>query len=560
MSTRTPQNTGRRLVDDLQRAKLDIWLALDLFSVKSSQEEEIARAKRQSAPAAGSTVATGATVDQASSSSGDKPMTPSERARAGGLARWGKYKGKKKKAGGGGGAKEKKSPDQVDAERRAEALKKRGEVMAEFGEMGSDLLRGLEALASGKNAEEDDADELIKAGLAERVGADGTLVLTANGRKLYNVAGSGDVGMAREVLARAKDGVEKSAAAAAEKQKADEEKAKAAEEEKKGGGGGGGGKDDAAKEQEAAAKEQEKLDQAAAKQQEKEQAAAAKEQEKQDQAKQKKADQQAATKQRRSDALAAFGDEGVSMLDALDQLAAGGELDDEQAITMLMAGLVEPVGPDGTLVLSAAGKQLDKAATAGNAGNAREIIARAKADAYAKIMAAHTAAEQENASDDENASTAATKHMPGGHDQRSHGRSTARRAAYRAAYSAARAGGASVAEARTAARDVSTAIANKQRMANIERELAGKVSDRQRSSLEAEHARLKQDAADRVSRASKLAPEAADVAHNHNPNATNKGRSGKLNQLDEQHSYMTEQRRIAANKVDQAQRLSLIHI
>lgn len=47
------------------------------------------------------------------------------------------------------------------------------------------------------------------------------------------------------------------------------------------------------------------------------------------------------------------------------------------------------------------------------------------------------------------------KHLPGQHDQRSHGRSTARRQAYRSAYSQARADGASIQEARAAAREAS---------------------------------------------------------------------------------------------------------
>ncbi len=50
-----------------------------------------------------------------------------------------------------------------------------------------------------------------------------------------------------------------------------------------------------------------------------------------------------------------------------------------------------------------------------------------------------------------------TKHMPGGHDQRAYGRSTARTRAYRAAYTSARSGGATPAEARQAAREAGLA-------------------------------------------------------------------------------------------------------
>jgi HK97 family phage portal protein len=115
----------------------------------------------------------------------------------------------------------------------------------------------------------------------------------------------------------------------------------------------------------------------------------------------------------------------------------------------------------------------------------------------------------------------AVKHMPGGHDQRSHGRSTARRGGARAAYSSARAGGATVEEARQAAADVSRAHAIQQRLSNIDVQLGGDVSDKQRRSLEAERARLKGELADRAKRT----PAAGQVGV---PGATVQGRGSPL--------------------------------
>ncbi len=81
---------------------------------------------------------------------------------------------------------------------------------------------------------------------------------------------------------------------------------------------------------------------------------------------------------------------------------------------------------------------------------------------------------------------AGTKHLPGGHDQRSHGRSTPRRAAARGAYADARAAGQDMAQARQTARDVSELYRVQQRMADITQLMGGHVSEGQRRSLQAE--------------------------------------------------------------------------
>jgi len=78
----------------------------------------------------------------------------------------------------------------------------------------------------------------------------------------------------------------------------------------------------------------------------------------------------------------------------------------------------------------------------------------------------------------------------GSHDQSTHGRSTGRRVASRSAYSAARAGGASVQDARLAAKTTSEFLARAQRMENIIKQQAGYMSPAQRRSSEAELQRL----------------------------------------------------------------------
>lgn len=103
----------------------------------------------------------------------------------------------------------------------------------------------------------------------------------------------------------------------------------------------------------------------------------------------------------------------------------------------------------------------------------------------------------------------------GKHDQRSHGRRGPRGRAAAAAYRAARAGGASHAEARAAANDVSRSIAIRQRSANIDKQLEGHLSDKQRASLLAEQRRLngEQDRImGRMSAAQRTEAMSADVA------------------------------------------------
>lgn len=114
----------------------------------------------------------------------------------------------------------------------------------------------------------------------------------------------------------------------------------------------------------------------------------------------------------------------------------------------------------------------------------------------------------------------------GKHDQRSHGRSTARRAGARAAYSAARSAGASVADARRAASDVSAVFAAKQRLANIEKQLQGQVSEGQRTSLEAERTRLQSDIERRAARTPGAGNAAQQLDWNA-PIATVRGRRSK---------------------------------
>ncbi len=148
-------------------------------------------------------------------------MTPAERARHASLVRWKKEqpfaarlaaarearkaakKGGKGK-GKGGGAKE--TPDQKKAKAQAEAAKNRAQVMAAFsGAYDTDILKNMEALVRGDDLPEDGADDMIRSGLAERVGPDGTLVPTPALRQLWNAASDGDRGKAKEIIARAED-------------------------------------------------------------------------------------------------------------------------------------------------------------------------------------------------------------------------------------------------------------------------------------------------------------------------------------------------------------------
>lgn len=170
-----------------------------------------------------------------------KKMTPSEVGRLGALARQGKYKAKKKEPKG----RKKASPEEAaaarEAKRRQEAIDNRASVMDTFGSFGKQTLPDLEALASGKEITPENADGMVMAGLAEKLST-GQVVLSAQGKKLYNAASRGDVGAAKEAIDRAEASA--SDRMAKDKTKADKEaekEAAAAEKEKAGGGGGGGG-------------------------------------------------------------------------------------------------------------------------------------------------------------------------------------------------------------------------------------------------------------------------------------------------------------------------------
>lgn len=105
-----------------------------------------------------------------------------------------------------------------------------------------------------------------------------------------------------------------------------------------------------------------------------------------------------------------------------------------------------------------------------------------------------------------------TKH--GSHNQASHGRRGPRGQAALGAYRSARASGASIAEARAAARDVSANYATQQRLANIAQQLGGDISANHRRSLEAERSRLQSEMEQRAQRtpaAGHIAPLAPTV-------------------------------------------------
>lgn len=161
--------------------------------------------------------------------------TPAERARLAALARWGKYKGQGKQKKGKKGRKPAATPEAKEAQRRQEAQANRANVLNSFGSFGRDTLPDLEAMAAGNPPA--DADGMIMSGLAEKL-ENGSVVLTSEGKKLYNAASRGDVAGAKDAIARA----ESNSMARDEKAKAKSEKeAQAKEEKPKGGGGGGGG-------------------------------------------------------------------------------------------------------------------------------------------------------------------------------------------------------------------------------------------------------------------------------------------------------------------------------
>lgn len=88
----------------------------------------------------------------------------------------------------------------------------------------------------------------------------------------------------------------------------------------------------------------------------------------------------------------------------------------------------------------------------------------------------------------------------GNHNQASHGRKGRGGQASRAAYQKARAGGATPTEARQQARDVMDTYRARQRIANIDKQLDGRVSEGQRASLLAERERHQADIITRANR------------------------------------------------------------
>lgn len=122
--------------------------------------------------------------------------------------------------------------------------------------------------------------------------------------------------------------------------------------------------------------------------------------------------------------------------------------------------------------------------------------------------------------------TIALKH--GKHDQSSHGRKGARGQARAATYAAVRAGGGTSQEARAAANNVSEIYRLRQRQANIDRQLQGEISDKQRSSLGAERDRIVNRAARLAASVPESAAEHANTAYSHNPTPTVRGRKGAL--------------------------------
>lgn len=464
---------------------------------------------------------------------GRKPMNPQERARHAALVRWGKKNPlaarvmalrEKRKAKGAAAPKPDKA--QAAAENRAKAY----EALGLF----EDATAALDALRKGEPVDDDGG--LVKLGLAEQ-GADGTYRLTPAGRALHAAATRGDVGAAKDTLSRAKDKVagreaslaEQAAAGLDKKQPAGSlaeqatgglSKKEPAPEKKKGSGGGGGG------------------------------------------GKEEKPDKAAEAAQRTTAALDAVGLKPGD-LDALRAAAEGGDVDEAQIDGLAEQGLVEPDGKGGFITTDQGRRALralergdvrgyraalqDVGAARGRAQERKERRAaqdeaRAGREAQrqardAERRSAQEAREQaqrdreaqalDDLADDFrrgrrglsfaeqrkliragrarlNGETFELKTEPevkhGKHNQASHGRRTARRGAAQSAYRGARAAGASPQEARAVARDASEVFAARQRLANIEKQLGGAVTDRTRASLEAERARLTQDIDSRVAR------------------------------------------------------------
>lgn len=176
---------------------------------------------------------------------GGKPLSRSEAARHASLVRWGKEspfaarlaairekrKARKGKAKGKGkGAKPAVTPEQRMAEQIAAAAQARAETFSAMG-LPEDAVGALTDLAAGTATDDDGG--LVKLGLAEQ-GEDGTLRLTPEGRAVYNAAGRGDLGQAKDAASRGRDRVAKGAER--DKAKAEREKEKAERKKEKGGG------------------------------------------------------------------------------------------------------------------------------------------------------------------------------------------------------------------------------------------------------------------------------------------------------------------------------------
>lgn len=419
-----------------------------------------------------------------------KKMTPSEVGRLGALARQGKYKAKKRVPKG---RKPAQTPEAKEAARRQAAQQKRADVMASFGSFGRQTLPDLEALASGTEISPENADGMVMAGLAERL-ATGAVVLTRHGRTLYNAASRGDVGKAKEAIDRAEAAAGERMAREKGKPAADDKEAADAEKEKpKGGGGGGGG-----------GKEKPSADD---KQREQ---AAARAQTAQD------TSERVGLGKDTLDTLRAAAEEGAEPDDGLVQLGlqdAAGDATDQgrRALAALERGDVRQY----RAALQDAQARMER-----KTAKQERALAQAIAQAERAAQQAGRDAEREAAAAErEAAATTRKRRMDraealrvlgetqktwwlkhGAHDQSSHGRRGARGRASAAAYRGARAGGASVQEARAAARDVSAIYTARQRIANIDKQLEGSVSERQRSSLAAERGRLNQDIETRTAR------------------------------------------------------------
>lgn len=414
-----------------------------------------------------------------------KKMTPSEVGRLGALARQGKYKAKKRDPKG---RRKAATPEEAaaarEAKRRQEASDKRAEVMASFGSFGRQTLPDLEALASGGEIPAENADGMVMAGLAERLST-GAVVLTANGKRLYNAASRGDVGKAKEAIDRA----EAAAGERIARDKAAAEEGTEAEEQPKGGGGGGGGKEKPSADDKAKTKAEERARTAVA------------------------TAERVGLEPATLDTLRAAAEDGSAPDDNLVTLGlqdASGDATDQgrRALVALERGDVRQYRAAlqdararierGTATQAAAFEraiaQIDAAAAREAAANERQ----AKRDAAASTRRTRMDRAEALRVLGETQKALALKH--GAHDQSTHGRRGPRGRASAGAYRAARAGGASVQEARAAARDVSAVYTNQQRIANIDKQLGGHVSAGRRDSLRAERARLEADTLARIDR------------------------------------------------------------